>query len=47
MGGGVGQMITLDHRGEGGGVKKGSKYDHEILEHPLNQRHGQPASTDI
>ena len=33
--GGVGQMITLDHRGEGGGVKKGPKYDPEILEQPL------------
>ena len=34
-GGGVSQMITLDHRGEGGGVWIRPKYDHKILEQSL------------
>ena len=36
MGGeGVTQMIANDHRGEGGGVWEGPKYDRAILEQPL------------
>ena len=33
--GGVCKMITLDHKG-GGGVWRGPKYDHTILEQPLS-----------
>ena len=31
-------MITLDYRGEGGGVPKGPKMDYVILECSLNSR---------
>ena len=38
-GGGGCQMITPDHTGGGGGgFSRGLKYDHEILEQPLNKQ---------